>query len=154
MHTFFFRSQPALILCLFALALGGCSSDPVYRTQYDLIQPTSNSGKQCVVGCETNRLLCEQRNDDRITRCEEQADRKFNNCEADAKVRLDSCNADLKRRYGSAWTKYATNCSAYGSGCYRDVCSTRSSCDTGHRACFGNCGGEVKSRSVCVRNCN
>ena len=154
MDTRTFRSFPTLALCLLALMLGACSSDPVYRTQYDLTQPTSSSGKQCVVGCETNRLLCEQRNDERVARCQEQAEVAFNNCEADAKTRLDACYADLKNRYGSVWNKYASNCQTYGSGCYRTTCSTQSSCDKGYRGCFGNCGGQVVPRSVCVRNCS
>ncbi len=146
--------QPTWMLCLLALLLGACSTDPVYRTQYDLTAPEGSAGKQCVVGCETNRLLCEQRNDDRIARCEEQADRAYNNCQAAAQTDLDNCYADLKQRYGSAWNKYVTNCASYRNTCYRQTCSTRSSCNKGYRACFGNCGGKVTPRSVCVRNCN
>lgn len=141
------------ILCLAAI-LGGCSSQPVYRTQYDLTAPGTESGRQCTVGCETNRLLCEQRNDEHIARCEEQADRAFNNCSEDADRRMSSCIADLQRQYGDRWSTYESHCHATVSNtCSRQACGTASSCDNGYRACFTNCGGQVDTRAICVRNC-
>jgi hypothetical protein len=141
-------------LCL-AGALSACSSDPVYRTHYDLTAPATETGRQCTVGCETNRLLCEQRNDDRIARCEEQADRAYNNCTEDLDRRMSACISGLKSQYGSRWATYESHCTAtVANTCYRQSCDTESSCDGGYRACFSNCGGEVKTRSVCVRNCD
>jgi hypothetical protein len=135
--------------------LGACSTDPVYQSRYDLTPPASETGRQCTVGCETNRLLCEQRNDEHLARCEDQADRNFNNCTEDVDRRMSACISGLKAKYGSRWATYESHCTAtVANTCYRQSCATQSDCDSGYRACFSNCGGDVTTRSVCVRNCD
>lgn len=33
------------------------------------------------------------------------------------------------------------------------TCSNNCACDSHHRACFSSCGGVVKSKKICIRNC-
>ena len=145
---------PLRVVLLAVGLLSACSTEPVYQSRYDLTPPATESGRQCTVGCETNRLLCEQRNDERIARCEEQADRAFTLCTEDVDRRMSACISGLKSKYGSRWATYESHCTAtVANSCYRQSCSTQSSCDSGYRGCFSNCGGDVQTRSVCVRNC-
>jgi hypothetical protein len=92
--------------------IAGCSTEPVYQTRYDLVPPTTASGRQCLNTCDTNTLLCEQRNDTQVQRCNEQSEIAYNNCMKDVNNQYQSCVADLQRQYGSYWQKYETNCSA------------------------------------------
>lgn len=103
------------------LLLGACTS-------YRYIPPTTDAGRQCVVSCETNRQIC-------ISGKEQVAASQAQACELRRANQLNACLAtaftpQLRAQCG----KKAPSCSSHAS---------TGACDTSHRACYVQCGGQV-----------
>lgn len=157
------RKIPNLLSIIFVAVtalMSGCSSDPVYRTSYELTQPGSSAGRQCTTQCETNRLLCEQKAATDQRQCQEDARRStaqckqrartdYNNCMQQAS-RLGSYRANTERSCASILQSSTNNCDYRQDRCELD---TRH-CNRSYRSCFTNCGGKVSKKVRCVANCD
>lgn len=141
------------------LMLSGCSTEPRYRTSFNLVQPTTIEGRQCTTQCDTNQILCEQNERDQVYRCEENARRQTAQCEEDARRQYRSCmnqaqyggntRASLESSCQSILNSSTMNCG------YRfNHCEAAGRCEANYRACFSNCGGQVEKHVVCVANCD
>ncbi len=124
----------ALILLSSLLILAGCG--PIYDTKYDLMPPSDEAGRFCVVECE--RI-----NGD----CRRDAQHRYDRCERD--------NREARDEFERCRRKHAENANKRcGSSASTNYCSSdTASCDSAYRRCFQNCGGEIHTRQVCVFNC-
>lgn len=128
----------AIMLALLSslLFLAGCG--PIYDTRYDLLAPTDDAGRFCVVECERMSSDCR--------RAEE---RKHERCERDnreQKSEYERC----RRKHGENANKHCGFNAPVGSYC---PSANVSGCDRDYRRCFQNCGGEIQTHQVCVFNC-
>ena len=146
-------------LILFYLALAGCSSKPVYRTDYQLIEPSSINGRQCTTQCATNRLLCQQNENSERMRCEDQGKQRSKQCKKAAYQDYRQCMH--QSQYGGKHRgSMESSCNSIKNSKVQQCdsgynrCERRSRCEPKYRACFSNCGGKVKAKTYCVRNCD
>ena len=148
-------------LVLMVLLLeGGCSTDPVYRTEYQLTQPASIAGRQCVTQCETNRMLCIQNKREEQTQCETRAKDEALSCKQQARQDYSNCmrtashtgnyRASTESNCRSILQSSSMQCDNRYSRCDMDS----SACDRSYRGCFSNCGGQVDKQVRCVANCD
>lgn len=148
---------------LFFVALfliGGCSTAPVYRTQYQFTQPSSIEGRQCATQCETNRMLCVQNKRGEQTQCEARAKDDALSCKQQARQDYGNCmrsashtgnyRASTESNCRSILQSSSMQCDNRYSRCDMDS----SACDSGYRGCFSNCGGQVDKQVRCVANCD
>jgi len=144
-----------LLVIVYTLCTG-CSTEPVYKTFYNYVAPSTTSGQTCVNTCETNRLLCEQRVDAKQQRCQQDAESQYQQCYKDTKDKYNACLSDLQRQYGVNWSKYQTNCSYYHNvnNCRKTDCYRNSNCKSVYTQCFKSCGGIVKADTRCVSHCD
>lgn len=78
------------VLSLFfcSILLCACASDPVYKTNYDYIPPGTQSGRQCLTGCSTQKQSCS-------TDCSV----AYQACQVDAEAKARSNLPHLQRQY-------------------------------------------------------
>ena len=148
-----------LLILVTVFTITACSNKPVYRTSYDLIQPSSINGRQCTTQCGTNRLLCQQNERAERRQCEEQERLNAKQCKKNAQVDYRNCmkqasyggnyRASMQSSCNSIRNSKVLSCDNNYSRCDR-----RSRCEGAYRSCFSNCGGQVKKKTYCVRNCD
>lgn len=145
-------------MLVMAFTITACSNKPVYRTSYDLIQPSSINGRQCTTQCDTNRLLCQQNERAERSQCEDRERSNAKQCKQNAYVDYRNCMQQASH-LGKYRASTESNCNSIRnskvSSCDNNYsrCDRRSRCDGAYRSCFSNCGGTVKKNTYCVRNC-
>lgn len=133
--------QIRALLFLLLLPLSACG--PIYETQYTMVPPKTAEGRMCIVNCQQGRNLCRQgcKIDER-------------SCKADARVRAE----DDYRAYAHAQRvekkpiKKSPRDFEYAYHCSTSRCDQE--CDTDHRQCYIDCGGQVIARTVCTSGCD
>lgn len=121
------------LLCFLVVFGAGCG--PMYDTKYTFSPPRSAEGRSCVFQCEQGKLQCEQIENLEASRCRDYAERESRRCRDDIRYRE---NRDPK------WYE-----------CSSESCSADyERCEHMYRACYQSCGGEIKTETTCVANCN
>lgn len=142
------------------MVLAGCSSDPVYRTSYQLTEPATLAGRQCTTQCETNRMLCQQNASAEQAQCRQRAQDDAKDCKRRARSDYNNCmsqsryggsyRASMERSCRSILQSSTMQCDSRYDRCELDT----TQCDTGYRSCFATCGGKVDKQVRCVANCD
>lgn len=124
------------------LVLGSliASCGPIMQTNYQFTPPKSESGRNCIVHCDSSKNTCEQLEQMKYELCEQRAEQEYYNCQ-----RWEAA-ADRQSGTKRKW---------YEGSCYRDSCSSNiEGCAINYRICYQNCGGQVISETICVSNCD
>ena len=127
------------VLALAAL-LAACG--PVYETQYTLVPPATEIGRQCANNC----LLAQQN-------CRQSCSSQQQLCESNAHLQAQNGYlqyANERQRNGQPVKK--TESDFYYDDCEHSDCDER--CGNDYRICHTNCGGQVIPRTVCTAFCN
>ena len=118
------------ILFLMCLAFG-CASSSEYQVKYDYLAPESGEGKACIDQCQSSRNLCERASIRQLEKDKLRAEQVFQDCLRSHEASMGSMLCD-------------------DSG---EITPDVSKCLNSYNRCFGNCGGKVEERKVCVSNC-
>lgn len=133
-----------IILCFILLAISSCG--PVYRTQYNYTSPNSWEGRQCANQCIKDKSNCRQ-----------QCNKDVQTCQSIESIK-EAANIAIRQNTNKAKKDPYDNFSVYpNQGLSKNDCSNHScynGCDSDYNACFVNCGGEVKTETICVSNCD
>lgn len=141
------------------LATTGCTTRPRYQTTFNLSPPNSIQGRQCTTQCKTNKLLCEQNEQNKAAHCEQRVQEQHRQCKRDAEDSYRSCMqeaADAGKYRAVEESSCQDNLDSHKLLCRSindDDCEPAGQCGGDYRACFSNCGGVVKKKVVCVANC-
>ena len=135
--------KPTFLLSLLVLLLGLTACGPVYQTDYHMVPPADAMGRQCSNGCL-----------DRMQLCKSQCTIQDQNCEQMA--RLEAQNTYLsyvneRQRKGKPIEHDQDDFYHY-SRC-GGTSSCEETCDSVHRMCHTNCGGQVLERTYCTAFC-
>ena len=117
------------------LTLSSVGCGPMYETRYSFTPPKSANGRTCIFQCDNSRMQC--RNFEEMHK---------SNCEMRGQLEEQRCENDIRYREGREPKWY--ECST--SSCSADY----DRCDEIYRGCYQMCGGEVRSETVCVANCD
>ena len=110
----------------------GCG--PVYKTVYAFDPPRDAAGRRCIVQCDTQRQ-----------QCQELEALKSERCRAEARI------AELEYEQCQANAKDPKRCSRRYVSCdHGDIAR----CESAYRICYQNCGGSVRSKTVCTAHCD
>jgi len=156
------------------LLLAGCGVR--YEVIEDFVPPADSKARSCIAGCEQQRQACEAACDHRFQACRERAEaRAHTDLPARRRAYLDRLDIYLRER--ELWLDeqalhlrlrrergalvlpdpperpgeptLEALVARYQADCRRDC-----DCDATFRACYIGCGGTVRSRRVCVANCD
>ncbi len=96
-------------------------------------------GRECINQCQVPLELCEANARQTYEACLTRAEYAYQRCEA------------RKRYSDSDKNKCVENCY-----CGRDYCRDPQvdTCQERYRTCYTNCGGKIKSETVCTANCD
>lgn len=131
----------SLILCLTATLLFGCG--PQYQTQSTFVPPATETGRMCANNC----LLSKQN-------CQQSCSLQQSNCEMRARLEADNDYLQYvneRQREGKQLKKSRSDFS--GSSVCPEVETCQNQCESNHRLCHSNCGGQVIDKTICVANC-
>ncbi len=120
----------------FILALAACG--PQYKTERILTPPDGIEGRTCAAQCETTEQICRSSAKDDVRQClsDEREDRRdYEDC-------LQQRKTDPKGKKRACWSPPAKFCRP-----------DFKECDRAFIGCYRRCGGEVRTRRVCVANC-
>ncbi|WP_448206825.1 hypothetical protein [Azospirillum sp. sgz302134] len=131
--------QICALLFLLLLPLSACG--PMYDTQYTMVPPRSAEGRMCVMSCQQGQNFCRQ------------------SCQ----MEQQSCRADARERAMMDYRAYVhtqtverkpikKSPSDFERSCSTSSCESR--CESDHRQCYVDCGGQVIARQVCTFNCD
>lgn len=140
MHTLYRRSLQSIAVVVFA-GLTACASGPQYRTNTSYVAPPTTQGATCVASCQTSEQVCRARQEDT------------------ARAEYPACLQRAKDDYKICMQGMSTiNCSLYRDlsqqQCTKDMEPSYKTCVSSYNSCYQSCGGEVKTESVCVKNCD
>ncbi|SFR94715.1 hypothetical protein SAMN05216570_1037 [Dyella sp. OK004] len=131
------RNQAKIIFRRFNKGLGfrllGCLGLILAQaacTTYQYVPPTTETGRQCVMTCETGHQAC-------VGDAQYSADRRARSCEVDRSITLKKC---LERASSDA---EARTCNNSSSANYCGNSANTLSCDADYRRCYAGCGGQV-----------
>lgn len=124
-------------LAVLGLLLAGCG--PVYTTTYHYKPPKSWRGKQCVNRCLQNRSQCYMYCNSTVLQCRADANRAARPAYR-AYVRY-------QRRHGLPINRNLSSFANYSQ------CTDRCGCENTYRQCYTNCGGQVKTSTICTAFC-
>jgi len=116
---------------------------PVYETVSEYTPPPDPQGKLCLINCQTNQNQCEQ-----IRQLQENQNRQMQYMQ-DRDCRQQRASYDRCISSGGGWSCPEPHCPSYGTM----TNSFNQNCQSQYDQCYQNCGGTVKSRHECVRNC-
>ncbi len=130
----------ACIAFFAVLALSACG--PVYKTDYHLTTPPTQEGKICANNCLDKKAAC-------------QATCRADEAECKHIKALEAENAWLRyreerREQGRELKKTKSSFENY-SACNSSNCLEN--CESFHRVCHSNCGGDVVEHTVCTAFC-
>lgn len=140
MNTFNRRILQSTVILVFA-GLTACESGPQYRTDTSYVAPPTSQGATCVATCQTSEQVCRSRQEDT------------------ARAEYPACLQRAKADYKICMSGGSTiNCSLYKDlseqTCARDMEPSYRTCVSSYNSCYQSCGGEVKQKTVCVKNCD
>lgn len=130
------------LLALVASVLLGTGCNPVYRTEYSLTPPPTEEGKMCSNSCLSQRSLCYDRCSTKETEC-----RYTQKLEAGL-IYLQYVSEQKRQKLPVE--KDLTDFIDY-SAC-RTGCTPL--CESTHRVCHVNCGGNVLEHRYCAAHCD
>ena len=119
---------------------------PVYHTEHQFLQPTSERGKQCVAKCMESRAIC-----NRYCKAPSQS-----LCEHEERERARiKFNAYVKEMKSRGKPIYKNERSFFDPSYCRFVNRETHdcNCEEEFRACYRMCGGKVIEKTICVTNC-
>jgi hypothetical protein len=130
----------ALLLVIGLLCLSSCS--PVYKTDYRFVTPSSEKGKLCANSCLDKLTLCKSSCYTRKLECQ-----KIKDLEAENEY-LKYVHRQQKNK--KPIEKEINDFKSYSS------CNTscKSECDSIHRVCHSNCGGDIVEHTYCTAFCD
>ncbi|WP_339862906.1 hypothetical protein [Paremcibacter congregatus] len=141
-----------LKFCLVLAGLLGLSAcgGPRYQTVYDYTPPTDGQGRMCLNQCLDSKTYCErsgqqvQLEQKKVCLTEEsaRADAEFHHYMREMK----QAGEKIEKDYYDFYRDYS--CNRY------DGRRSDPSCEVNYRACYQNCGGEVRAQTFCVANCD
>lgn len=126
----------------FILVLAGMltACGPIYNTEYSFVPPKSDIAKMCTAQCIQGKNDCEQScrvdNENCRMRAQQNAMFEYKQYKED------------QRRMGLPISKTITDFDRSRS------CSNSCHCESTYRACYLECGGEVREHKVCVAFCD
>lgn len=127
------------LVALLLILSTGCG--PSYRTLYHFEPPASLNGKRCANECLY-----------KTQECSHQCTHNRYQCEQGAKMAelahtvVDALATQNKQPYYNSHNGSYHQCVSQENQCIE-------SCKSMHRICHQNCGGDVRSETVCIRNC-
>ncbi|MEM7329297.1 MAG: hypothetical protein AAF437_11195 [Pseudomonadota bacterium] len=135
------RSFLKPITVLIFAGLTACASGPQYRTDTSYVAPATTQGATCVASCQTSEQVCRSRQED------------------NARAEYPACMQRAKDDYKVCMSGQMTgNCAIFRTtseqACGRRMQPSYKTCVSSYNACYQSCGGEVKQKTVCVKNCD
>lgn len=132
-----------LWLLLFALLLPLSACGPIYNTEYTLVPPKSTDGRMCVRSCGQERTYCRQ-----LCQMDKQA------CLHDARERAKIDYHAYVRRQNAEKKPVKRSPSDFDRSYACGTSSCESRCESDHRGCYRDCGGQVIAKEVCIMGCD
>jgi hypothetical protein len=121
--------------------LSGCG--PVYQTDYQMVPPQSETGRQCANNCLLSKQNCEQTCQIQEMSCEERGRLQSRNEYLEYVAVQHAAGQPVTRREHEFQQYY--NCSS-------NYCVA--SCGENYRMCHTNCGGQVVPHTYCTAFCD
>lgn len=128
------------IFLVLLLAISGCG--PIYKTDYTMVPPRNEAGRQCANNC----LLAQQN-------CRQNCTLTAHQCEQNGQLQAQNNYLQYvneRQRTGKPIKKTPSDFSSYND-CESDECQEL--CANDYRICHTNCGGQVIPRTYCVSGC-
>lgn len=142
---------PCALLCL----LASCGPpQPQYRTDYELIAPSSSTGKMCANNCLLAQTNCRQSCQLQEQSCRQieqlQQENNYLQERREYDEYVQSRTREGKRIKRSPPSRHG----GFSSFSQCDTLQCEAQCDQSFNICYGNCGGKVIPHTICVENCN
>lgn len=141
----------SLVMCIGLVALFGLSAcgGPRYQTVYDYTPPAASEGRMCLNQCLDSKTYCERSGQqvrlEQKKMCLQQESARADAAFHDYLRDMKEAGEKIEKDYYDFYRKYS--CNSYSSQ------ASDPACEGNYRACYQNCGGQVRARTFCVANC-